>query len=650
MTKYIFLLIFVLSFGTTEIFSQYILPFGDIKLDELSNKPYKPDMGADAVILSDIGVATLNYNNGFYVELERDVRIRIVNTNGFDYADIEIPFSTGDKISFYRASTFNTRNGVKSETKIPKKSFIIENTSMFYKALKFNFPDVHEGSVIEYSYIIRLKSSINTLVPWKFQSDIPTAYSSVTISYPEAFSYKSIISGSASNIRSSDSKAESIFLGERVNILTGKWYTRNMPAFREEPYIKSKKEHITKLSFELGSINFPGSYYEEITPTYSSLTTKLLVRNDFGKAINTNLRSVAEKITLGQTDNLAKLKIIHEYISNNILWNGEKDFTASGRLFSILKKQKGNSADINMLLIAMLRSLSITADPVILSTRSNGSLNQYSAMIQQFDYLVAYVTIDGDFYLVDATDPLRPFNMLPFDCLNDAGRLISQNKSNFIALKNREKYNTSIYFDLILDEGGNISGRMENKYSDYSAYNIRKLIKLKSEEGYADIKKSLSGNMILSDFKVENPIDPYADLIEKCNVNIAEGAQLADNEIIFNPSFSIAETKNPFVSADREFPVDFGCPFIWSYTLNVKIPSGYSITEMPSDISLNNGGTDLKFDYNCSRSGNEILIKSVLNINKTLFLPSEYSSLRNFYSKMLEKQSELIVLKKNSAI
>jgi hypothetical protein len=105
-----------------------------------------------------------------------------------------------------------------------------------------------------------------------------------------------------------------------------------------------------------------------------------------------------------------------------------------------------------------------------------------------------------------------------------------------------------------------------------------------------------------------------------------------------------------FSSADREFPVDFGCPFIWSYTLTVKIPSGYSITEMPSDISLNNGGTDLKFDYNCSKNGNEILIKSVLNINKTLFQPSEYGALRNFYSKMLEKQSELIVLKKNSAI
>jgi hypothetical protein len=54
---YYFLLIVFLSFSAPELFSQYKLPFGDIPLAKLSNKPYKPDPGADAIILSDIGVA-----------------------------------------------------------------------------------------------------------------------------------------------------------------------------------------------------------------------------------------------------------------------------------------------------------------------------------------------------------------------------------------------------------------------------------------------------------------------------------------------------------------------------------------------------------------------------------------------------------------
>ena len=649
MTRYFSLSIFILFLGftTSEIFSQYKLPFGDISLLELSNKPYKPDPGADAIIISDVGVASLNYVNEWYIEMERDVRIRIVNSNGFDYADIEIPFSADDAISNFRASTFNTRNGEKTETKIPKKSFIFENTSNSYKTLKFNFPDVHEGSVIEYSYIIRLKgSSLSTLVPWSFQSDIPVMYSSLTLSYPEAFVYKNIISGSAISVRTNSSITPSMFFSERANKVTRNWYVLDMPAFREEPYIKSKKEHLTRLSFELASINFPGTNYEEITPTYENLTSKLLAREDFGKALNTNFKSVAEKITVGLTDNLSKLKKIHGYISSNILWNGDNDFTASGSLRTILKKEKGNSADINMLLIAMLRSLKVKADPVILSTRSNGSLNQYSAMINQFNYLVAYVSIDSNFYLVDATDPLRPFNVLPFDCLNGTGRLISENGSKFIDLKNNEEENQSFNFNLTLEPKGNITGTMEYHYSDYSAFNIRKRIKLESEEGYLDLIKSSSGNIGLSEFKIKNTNDPYSDLIETCNVNITNGVQITNNEIIFNPSLSLTAPKNSFISADRKFPVDFGCPVKETYSLTIKIPEGYSLIDKPADISINIGKGDGNYEFKCKQTGNSIEVTSIVNINKTNFLQSEYFSIRDFYSKILQKQTELIILKK----
>jgi transglutaminase-like putative cysteine protease len=653
MTKNILfsLLIVFLSLNNSELFSQYKLSFGDISLSDLSNKTYKPDPGADAVIISDVGMASFNYVNGFYVELERDVRIRIVNSNGFDYANIEIPFSSDDRISYCRASTFNTMNGVKAETKILKKNFLIEKTSNSERTLKFNFPDVHEGSVIEYSYIIRLTgSSIYTLVPWKFQSDIPTGYSSLTISYPEACAYKSTISGSGRDVKTNSARTQTFILGELGTVITSSWSVQNMPAFREEPYIKSKKEHLTKISFELASFDFPGSNYKEITPTYANLTTKLLDREDFGKPINTNFKSLAERITVGLTDNLSKLKKIHAYISSNILWNGENDFTSSGSLRSVLKKEKGNSADINMLLIAMLRSLNIKADPVILSTRSNGSLNQYSAMIQQFNYLLASVTIDDKIYLVDATDPLRPFNILPFDCLNDAGRLISEQESKFVTLENNERQVVSKSLILNLDGSGNITGTMENRYKDYSAFNIRKKIRLESEEGYLDIIKSLSANISISDFNIKNISNPDSDLVERYDISISNGEQIAGNEIIINPYFSLLVEKNPFTSYDRKFPVDFGCPQMGLYSVKLTIPDGYSVTEKPADISFNIGKDDGKFEYVCKQTGNEIVITSLINIKKTIFQLSEYMVIRDFYSKILQKQSELIVLKKNAVI
>jgi transglutaminase-like putative cysteine protease len=653
MTRYnsFALLIVMLSFSSLELFSQYKLPFGDITLDQLSNKPYKPDPGADAIILSDIGVASFNYVNGFYVELERDVRIRIVNSDGFDYADIDIPYSSDDRISNFRASTFNTANGAKVETKIPKEGFITEYVSKSYKSLKFNFPDVHEGSVIEYSYIIRLTgSSLFSLVPWEFQSDIPTAYSSLTITYPEACTYKSIISGSSSDVRTSRLRTSDMVFGRSGYALTDSWSIHDMPAFREEPYIKSKTEHLTRVSFELERFDLPGIVSKEITPTYATLTSKLLEREDFGTVLHVNLKDIAGNITAGVTDDLAKLKKIHAWLSTNILWNGEEEYSASGPLRSVLRKKKGNSADINMLLIAMLRALNIRADPVILCTRSNGSLNEYSAVLSQFNYLLAYVSAEGDFYLVDATDPLRPFNLLPPDCLNGNGRLISEYDSKFIPLRNNEKSEINSIYNLTLSPEGNISGYMSRRSSDYSALNIRRSIKLESEEGYIDLIKSVSGDINLSDFKIRNISNPDSSLFENCHLNISNYVQMAGDEIIFSPYISLSGTKNPFISTERKFPVDFGSPELNTDSLILKIPEGYSVIEKPADMSLNIGQNDCQFVYRFSQTGNSLAFSSRVVINKTIYQPSDYAELRNFFSKILQKRTELVVLKKDLAL
>ncbi len=648
--RHLIALFVLLEFTVSNLHSQkFILSFGDIKGDDLSNRPYKPDPGADAIILSDIGVASLNYGNDFYVELERDVRIRIVNSNGFDYANIEIPFSTDDIMLDYRASTFNARNGEKTETPIPRKSFIIDKTTNSARVLKFSFPDVHDGSVIEYSYKIMLKSnSVYNLVPWEFQSEIPTVFSSITISYPEYFTYKNIISGSAALVKSSITSSESFISGERIAARNYWWYVDDMPAFRNEPYIKSNEEHVTKITFELASTNFPNQSKEEITPTYATLTEKLLDRVDFGRAMKSNFKNIAEAETDGINSDLLKLKKLHEYVSTKILWNGMDDFTASSTLKNVFKKEKGNSADINMILICMLRAVNIQADPVILSTRSNGSINQLSAMIQQFNYLVANVIIDGQSYLVDATDPLRPFDELPFECLNGTGRLINEKDSRFVELKNKEMYSAKSELKVSVDKSGIIEGRAENTYSGYSSLNIRRLLKIDSEEGYSDIVKSLYSDFEFSDFGIEKADDHDSELKVNFDFKTSSGTQIAGDEIIFSPAFALKGRKSPFYSSERKYPVDFGCPVDEYYRLTVNIPEGYQVAEKPKDITRNLGTNDGKFEYTSAVSGNTLEIKISFNINKTMFPLAEYKNLQNFYAEFLKKQSEPIIFKKAS--
>ncbi|HLN55729.1 MAG TPA: transglutaminase domain-containing protein [Bacteroidales bacterium] len=644
-----FLLAITSSLFPQNTFSQFKLEFGNISTDDLGNKIYKPDPGADAVILSDIGVATLNYRGGFFVRLERDVRIRIINSNGFDYADVEVPFSSDDNLIAYKASSFNLRNGERIETPIPKKNFIREESSKYRKFLKFNFPDVHEGTVLEYSYILEMKNeSVGSLVPWQFQRSIPVISTALTVTYPDFFIYKTNISGSASLVQVLTSTENFSFAGESAKARKFTYYAQNLPAFSEEPYMKNIRDNQTMLTFELASVNFPGSSQEEITPTYETLTDKLLTRADFGYAINkaATLKKTALGITSGMKDDLSRVKAIHEYISQKILWDGSEDYTSSLLLRTVFNKEKGNSADINMILIAMLRSINIKADPVILSTRSNGSINQLSAMIRQFNYLVARVSVNGEYYMVDATDPLRPFDMLPFECLNGPGRLINKYEAGFVDLKNSEEMSRSLSLNLRLSENGQVTGDLKKRNKGYRALEIRKLVKIEGEEGYGDLFKMLYSDAEIIDLRLLNLGLRDSDLVETSTIRIEDGLSVAGERMLLNPYFCFAHSNNPFSSPDRKYPVDFGCPVKDAFTVTLQIPPSYEVAEMPDNVRFTLGKGDAEYVFDCELKDDKMIVKSSLKVSRTSFNPSEYASLREFYAKMLQSQTRLAVLRK----
>jgi hypothetical protein len=624
------------------------IKFGEIPLQDLEMTLYKLDPGADAAVLSDCGNAELvDASEGFQIVFIRDTRIKIINKNGFDYANIEIPFFITDNIANIQASTFNLQNGKIIETKVSKKSFIFDNDNKYKRVLRIAFPNVHEGSVIELRYRLTTKS-IFGFIPWRFQANIPIRHTEFTASYPTFFSYKSLIVGDGMSIAKASTTENVVFGGYSTTGNTHKWMGENIPAFREEPLITGSEDYITRLEFELAGVNFPGSNYEEITPTYATLAKKLLDRDDFGLALKKNsfLSKPTRKLIAGAKTDLAKLKIIQHFIAEKIQWDGNDDYTVSKSLKRVYYEERGNSGEINLLLIAMLRQAGLTVDPVLLSTRSNGLLHPTLAMVQRFNYVIAQVLIGGKSYLVDATDPLLPYNNLPFECLNNQGRLIHTSISEWVTLANKEKYLTSSLINLKIDNSGVIDGDISNSYSSYNAYSKRKFIKLESLDGYKDYVKTKYANWEISDFQVANIDSVEIPINESYNIKIKDGAQITPNNMIFNPYILIRNNENPFSSEKRNFSIDYGCPTFNTFTLKLTIPDGFEVDEKPSNVSIKLPDGGGEYIYNCLQNGNVITIQSKFSINNIRFEPHDYIILREFYAQVMRKQSELIVLKK----
>ncbi len=78
----------------------------------------------------------------------------------------------------------------------------------------------------------------------------------------------------------------------------------------------------------------------------------------------------------------------------------------------------------------MLRSAGLTSQPVFLSTRDNGIIrDRTTPFTLNYDYMIVHVNIDDTDYLIDCTEPLLPFNVLPLRCMNDPGKLIYKHQN-----------------------------------------------------------------------------------------------------------------------------------------------------------------------------------------------------------------------------
>ena len=155
------------------------IKFGKISVDDFKQQVYSIDSNANAVVIGDIGHTEMVGNNkgGFSLEFERHKRVRILNKNGYDIADVVINLYTNgtaeEELQSLKAVTYNLENGKVVETKLDTKAGVFKdkiNKNLVSK--KFTFPNIKEGCIIEFEYTIHSDFIFN-FQPWHFQGEYP---------------------------------------------------------------------------------------------------------------------------------------------------------------------------------------------------------------------------------------------------------------------------------------------------------------------------------------------------------------------------------------------------------------------------------------------------------------------------------------------
>ena len=132
------------------------------------------------------------------------------------------------------------------------------------------------------------------------------------------------------------------------------------------------------------------------------------------------------------------------------------------------------------------------------------------------------------------------------------------------------------------------------------------------------------------------------------SAQISDYAQIAGNIISLTPLLFDQWPSNPFKLEDRKFPVDFTYPYIYKDIINYTLPDGYVLDEKPADLIITLPDGKTKFTYRMRIDGNQLQVSSTIDIGKSLYAYDEYIFLKEFFTKVVSKQAEKVVLKKST--
>ena len=671
------LLIVLLSNRLVALAQKTTEPKAPVQFGEVTKADFLPsrDSAAAAEILCDYGQSGIvGAREKFQVVFERVTRIHILRKSGYDWATVRVPLYVKDenkeKLSNLKGFTYNLVDGKVEKTRLDVNTGAFsEKVDKNHVLYSFTMPNVREGTIVEFSYVIKSDFLFN-LQDWQFQHDIPVRWSEYRVTLPSFFRYKQITRGylpfavqdqqlvayhttyqqDQQSGYGSVASAPSNNALLTTQALRGRWVLQDAPAFREEPYMTTARDYLRSVHFELAGSDFSsgGNEYHDVSGTWETITKRLLADEQFGGALQQNTPLLAAAQALRTVpDPRQRAAAVLRLVQQAVRYNGEETFYAAQSLRKVCEQHRGNAAEVNLLLLQALRAADLTANPLLLSTRRHGQIVTDLPLLTQFNYVVAHVALpDNPDLLLDATEPLAPLGVLPERCLNGQGRLLA-GAGRWLPLLPGKSYLHYTNAQLTLTDAGALQGKARLEYGGYAALEARQQV---VDEGEAAYKTQLGRRW--ADWQLTTPPDlrqlkepdkPFA--VDLALTLPGPDAPPATLYLPLMQAFGLST--NPFRHEDRFFPVDLGMAREYLQTVTLQLPASYALQEKPADLALalpDNGG---RFVYHTAQSAPGTLqITARLQLTKTTFSPMQYAALREFYSRALAKYGEMLVLQR----
>ncbi len=621
--------------------------FNKITQDEYALTSYVKDPNTPAVVLYESGRNTFEKIDN-YLKLVKVVhkKIKIFDVKRFKGTEINIEYyhtkESSEKVTEIKAITHNGA----IRKMVDEEDIFDVDVSDHWSEKRFTFPDVQDGSIIEYTYRIESPYFFN-FGDWEFQGNIPKMYSEFSADIPGNYVYnRSIVGSKPLDINESKIKRncfEISGLGS-ADCDASIYAMYDVPKYKEEDYMLSKQNYISRLSYELTETTSFRGVNQKYSKTWKDVDKEFKEEKDIGRQLKyaSYFKNFLPQDVLSITDPRERAKAVYTHIQDHFTWNNKYRIFSGIRVKDAYQNKKGNIAEINLSLINALKVANIDAKLALSSTRNKGLPSALFPVLTDFNYVLAHVKFGEEIVLLDATDKQLSFGMLPFKALNIKARVMDFKKDSYWQVivpqvRNGNYTNVQLY----LTENTTIEGKVKEVYSGYKAYQWRKQI---NREGNTAVHRedTYSLPFELYDEKIENLVDLDKPLI--INQSFLSDIEVDSDIFYFNPflmNFGFEE--NMFKDENRMFPVDLGYPRSTTYIMTLDMKGIYKIVEMPENkrLLLPDGMGECLVSF--SESENKLQSTFRFKFIKFRFTVEEYKIIREFFE-------TAVALSKNSIV
>jgi len=657
------LLICIALFWNTINIQAQNYELGKVTIAELQEKIHPVDSSAPAAILFKKGKTVFSYNDktGFSAVHTYEFKIKIYKKEGLKWADQKVHYYVGyqnlneDLLTFSNAVTYNLENGKVEKTKLESQGSFKKKINEYWNEKGITLPNVKVGSIIEYKYVLK-SENISEFPDFDFQFSIPLNYFEYKTEFPEFYIYKTILIGG--HTIENNSKLVNGSQNFTNDYGQSRWMSykqidafysgKNIPALKEEPYVNNIENYRGSIQHELERVRMPEQPVKDFTITWEGVASTIYKEDHFGKELNKNnfLLADVQKLLVNVESQTERMNIIFQFVQNKMNWNEINSCLTDKGVEKAYTDQTGNIAEINFILLNMLKWAGIEANPVLVSTIENGVPVYPTRM--GFNYVIVAAEIDGKQILLDASRKFTSPNILPLNILNWKGRLIKNDGTSkeidLVPVKpSREVSNLTFK----VNENGKIDGKIRIQKTDYEAYKFRVQNGNRNQKDYIEKLEQQLGDLKISDYLVTNKISNLSDpIVETFSFETDNFVENIGGKLYINPMLFYTPSKNPFLQETRQMGIYFGYPKQEKVLVNVEIPDGYVVETLPSPARFSLEDNSITLVLNVLNEGNKIQFSFSKDINNSIFAAEHYNTLKILFQKMIASQNEKIVLKK----